>query len=79
MTQPAGAMSGDGDKGNTEKSSEVPVLQTTLPSSISMEPSLDLTLAVGNVDAEKEPDSELVIPNSSSDAEDVTGGSGPVF
>ncbi|KAL0716102.1 hypothetical protein Bca4012_065424 [Brassica carinata] len=74
-----GAMSGDGDKGNTEKSSEVPVLQTTLPSSISMEPSLDLTLAVGNVDAEKEPDSELVIPNSSSDAEDVTGGSGPVF
>ncbi|KAG2239118.1 hypothetical protein Bca52824_089978 [Brassica carinata] len=74
-----GAMSGDGDKGNTEKSSEVPVLQTTLPSSISMEPSLDLTLAVGNVDAEKEPDSELVIPDSSSDAEDVTGGSGPVF
>lgn len=79
LTQPAGAMSGDGDKGNTENSSEVPVLQTTLPSSISMEPSLDLTLAVGNVDAEKESDSELVIPDSSSDAKDVTGGSGPVF
>ncbi|KAL0727794.1 hypothetical protein Bca4012_023887 [Brassica carinata] len=31
-----------------------------------------ISLAVGNVDAEKEPDSELVIPDSSSDAEDVT-------
>lgn len=60
-----------------EEGSEVPLLETTIPSATSTQPSLDLTLAVGTTDVEKEPETIVEIADSASEAEDGTGGFGP--
>lgn len=63
----------------SEESGDVPVVGTELPYPTITEPSLDLTLAVTTGRADKEPDNVIDLADSSSEAEDGTGGFGPVF